>query len=342
MKKIVIAIGLIFFFIDVHAQKKSKSIGNSDRAIWLRYMDKVARPVMRSLAEDQLKEKMPVEFAKNVDNAASRGKVAYLEAFGRTLSGIGPWLNLEGGSKEELALREQYRKWALNALENAVNPSAKDYMEWKGGQPLVDASFLAFGLVRCPWLWEHSSDTVKKQVIEVFRTTKETVPVYTNWLLFSGMIEAFFSKYGMEYDKLRLEFGVREFAEHWYAGDGMFSDGNQFHLDYYNSYVIQPYLLTIVNIANQKNKQFQWFSPKLDKITKRYAEIQEKMINSDGSFPVTGRSIVYRGGAFHHLADMALQKRLPESLSPGQIRGALTAVIKKPFLLQRPSIIKDG
>lgn len=328
MKKTILAFALLLLVSVVNAQKKSKKVLN-DRAIWLGYLDKVARPVMSNLAEDKLKEKMPVELAKQIDNAGSRSKVAYLEAFGRTLSGIGPWLNLEGGSKEEIALREQYRGWALKALSNAVNPSARDYMQWNGGQPLVDASFLAFGLIRCPWLWEHSPEAVKNQVITAFTTTRQTVPVYSNWLLFSGMIEAFFCKYGMDYDKLRLEFGVREFAEHWYTGDGLFSDGNHFHLDYYNSYVIQPFLLTIVSVAGQKNKQFDWFAPKLDKITKRYAEIQERLINSDGSFPVTGRSIVYRGGAFHHLADMAFQKRLPQTISPAQVRGAITAVIQK-------------
>ncbi len=76
---------------------------------------------------------------------------------------------------------------------------------------------------------------------------------------------------------------------------------------------------------------YDWFAPRLDKITKRYAEIQEKLINTDGSFPVTGRSIVYRGGAFHQLADMAYRKQLPVSLHPAQVRSALTAVIKKTF-----------
>jgi len=65
------------------------------------------------------------------------------------------------------------------------------------------------------------------------------------------------------------------------------------------------------------------------------------MINTDGSFPVTGRSIVYRGGAFHHLADMALRKQLPETLPPGQVRAALTAVIKKTFA-SPATFTKDG
>ncbi|MEO6979846.1 MAG: DUF2264 domain-containing protein, partial [Mucilaginibacter sp.] len=61
----------------------------------------------------------------------------------------------------------------------------------------------------------------------------------------------------------------------------------------------------------------------------RYAKIQERLIAADGSYPVIGRSITYRTGAFHHLANMAHQQQLPTQLSPVQVRCALTAVIKK-------------
>jgi hypothetical protein len=324
----------------VQAQKKKQAKRN-DRELWLQYMDKVARPVMMNLANDALKEKMPVALSDRIDNKASREQVAYLEAFGRVMSGIGPWLNLEGGSKEEVALRNQYRQWAIKAVANAVNPSAKDYMRWEGGQPLVDASFLALGLIKCPWLWEHLEPKAKEQVITAFRTTRSTVPVYSNWILFSGMIEAFFANYGIDYDVVRVEFGIREFSEHWYAGDGMYSDGNNFALDYYNSYVIQPYLATILEVAGKKNNRYARYAPAFDKISKRYAEIQERLINTDGSFPVIGRSIAYRGGAFHHLADMSMRKQLPESLTPGQVRSALTAVNQK--TLEAPSAFtKEG
>ena len=59
------------------------------------------------------------------------------------------------------------------------------------------------------------------------------------------------------------------------------------------------------------------------------AVIQERLINADGSFPATGRSLVYRGAAFHHLAAIAWKKLLPADLHPAQVRCALTAVIKK-------------
>src|SRR5215831_3851054 len=122
IKKTLMIIGLCNCMLLVTAQD------SATRLLWLRYMDKVARPVMMNLATGKLKEKMPVNLSPTIDNAESRSKVAYLEALGRTFSGIAPWLNAEGGSKEEITLRNLYRDWCLKAIANAVNPSSKDYL----------------------------------------------------------------------------------------------------------------------------------------------------------------------------------------------------------------------
>jgi hypothetical protein len=53
------------------------------------------------------------------------------------------------------------------------------------------------------------------------------------------------------------------------------------------------------------------------------------MISPEGTYPVIGRSITYRFGSFHALADAALLHILPEDLSPAQVRCALTAVIER-------------
>ncbi|MCC8408315.1 DUF2264 domain-containing protein [Mucilaginibacter sp. UR6-1] len=318
---------LILCFSSALAQQKGS--GPADRKLWLQYMDKVARPVMYNLGNDQLKKTMPVKLPDNTDNRTSRTQVAYLEAFGRTLNGIAPWLQLEVGNKDEVALRKQYRTWAIKALANAVDSQANDHMQWSGGQPLVDASFLAYALVRCPWLWENSTPKVKQQLIDAFKTTRNTIPVYSNWILFSAMIETFFCRYDLPYDAVRTEYAIREFTEHWYVGDGLYSDGMSFNLDYYNSIVIHPFLSTILDVLSLKNKRYQQQQQFELTAGKRYAQILERLINTDGSYPALGRSIVYRGGVFHHLANMAYTKQLPQNLSAAQVRGALTAVITK-------------
>lgn len=284
---------------------------------------------------------MPVTLAEHTDNKESRTKVAYLEAFGRTLSGIAPWLQLEGGDDAEVKLRNQYRQWALKAIANAVNPQSPDYLQWQGGQPLVDASFFALGLIRCPWLWQHLDTSTQHQVITALQQTRGTVPVYSNWLLFTGMVEAFFCKYGLANDAVRTDYGIREFTQHWYVGDGMYSDGMNFHVDYYNSIVIHPFLSVILQVQGEKKNAYVHEADQELKAGQRYAEIQERTINTDGSYPAIGRSIVYRAGVFHHLANMAYTKQLPASLSPGQVRCGLTAVIKK--TLEAPTTFtRDG
>ncbi|MEO6355527.1 MAG: DUF2264 domain-containing protein [Ferruginibacter sp.] len=317
------------FFLNNIAAQKNEAAPLPDRKIWLSDLDKIARPVLTNLANNTLKEKMPVVLSEKVDNKNARMEAAYLEAFGRTLAGIAPWLQLEEGNAEEKKLRNEYRGLAAKALANAVNPAAKDYLLFTGTQSLVDASFLSLALIRCPWLWQQADAATRHNIQAAFLSTRNTIPYYNNWLLFSAMIETFFCNYQLPYDKMRIDYAVKEFANHWYTGDGLFADGMQFHLDYYNSYVIQPYLQCIVDIINKKDSSFKLFAPTLDKICKRYAVIQERMINTDGSFPVTGRSITYRGGAFHHLANMAFTKQLPHELKPEQVRCALTAVIKK-------------
>jgi len=61
----------------------------------------------------------------------------------------------------------------------------------------------------------------------------------------------------------------------------------------------------------------------------RYAQIQERLIAPDGSFPVLGRSLAYRCGAFQHLAMAALLDLVPPGCSHGSLRAALSAVIKR-------------
>ncbi len=319
---------LLLLSLSVSANAAEK-VPTLNRKQWLAYLDKVARPVMQNIAQNQLKANMPVMTSGTIDNKEERSKVAYLEAFGRTLCGIAPWLQLQGGNLAEVKMRDQYRQWALQGIANSVNPSAKDYLQWNGGQPLVDASFVALALIRAPWLWEHLDKTAKEQVVTALKITRNTVPVYSNWILFSGAIEAFFDKYDLGYDPVRIEFAVREFTQHWYVGDGLYADGMSFHLDYYNSIVIHPNLNAILDEVNSKHKIYQKERDNAKLISQRYAQILERLINTDGSYPATGRSIVYRGGVFHHLADMAYKKQLPSSITPAQVREALGAVIKK-------------
>ena len=304
------------------------SSGLDQRAQWVALATKISNPLLTALADDRLKQLMPVEVRpESVER--SRASYTHLEGFGRLLSGLAPWLELGSDGSAEAGLRSRQFDLARIGLAHAVDPKAKDFMNFsEGSQPLVDASFLALGLLRGPILWETSDEKTKRNIVEVFRKTRSITPFFNNWLLFSAMIEAFFLRIGESYDATRIDYALRQ-HEQWYKGDGIFGDGPDFHWDYYNSYVIQPYLRTILDIVSPVNESYAPFKEKCDKIASRFAVILERMIAPDGSYPALGRSIAYRCGAFHHLSNEALLKRVPKELAPAQVRGALSAVIGK-------------
>ncbi len=299
------------------------------RTLWLNYLEKLARPALTALATDQLKEKMPIE-TKSPDLIKERAKYTHLEAFARLLSGIAPWLQAEQLNAEEKQLQDKYFKLALKSIENAVDPGAKDYMNWgdEGGQPLVDASFFAYALLRCPKLWQSLEPQTKRRVIICLKKTHSIKPPENNWLLFAAMIESFFITINEPHDKSRIDYAIQRHTE-WYKGDGLYGDGAEFHWDYYNSYVIHPYLFDTLKIVTDKYPEFESVRKKVFDHNSRYGVIQERLIASDGTYPPIGRSITYRTGAFHHLANIAWQKQLPPQLSAAQVRCALTSVIEK-------------
>jgi hypothetical protein len=298
------------------------------RAYWLHTLTRIVTPVLNALSRDVLKKKMPVEAFG--DTHENRRKVTYLEALGRSLAGLAPWLELGADDTPEGKSRGKFIKLATSSIRNAVTPSASDFMNFTtGAQPLVDAAFLAHALIRAPkQLWGNLDQSTQANLINALRSTRVIKPYYSNWLLFTAMVEAALLKFSKDYDPVRIDYAIKE-HEAWYKGDGMYGDGPSYHFDYYNSYVIQPFLLdvskTIFEETGELKDQFQLFTTR----AKRYAEIQERLISPEGTFPTTGRSIAYRCGAFQHLAQMALQKQLPPSLSPAQVRSALTSVIKR-------------
>ncbi|WP_069998966.1 DUF2264 domain-containing protein [Cellulosilyticum sp. I15G10I2] len=301
------------------------------RRIWVDSLIKIAHPVLYNMANDTLKCNMPIKKHKE---AHDREYCTYLEALSRTLYGMAPWFNAKAISDEERQKQQYYLKLALKAIANAVDEDANDfvYIKKEGKllpQVLVDTAFLAGALIRAKEsLWDSLNIKTQKKIITYFKETREIQPYYCNWILFSSMIEAFFYTVGEDYDIVRIDYGYKQ-MEAWYMGDGLYSDGKDFHLDYYNSYVIQPFLVEILETIKDDYRDFNAHYPKVLERAKRYSRIQEMSIHPDGSFNPHGRSITYRMGAFHHLAVMAWLEKLPEEITAGQVRCGLTKVIIK-------------
>jgi len=85
----------------------------------------------------------------------------------------------------------------------------------------------------------------------------------------------------------------------------------------------------VLAILSQHDARFAAAHETVLQRARRFAQIQERLIAPDGTFPSLGRSTAYRFGAFQTLAQMALQKNLPAHITPPQVRSALTAVIRR-------------
>ena len=311
----------------------------NDRSYWIGVLKRLSDPVLVNLAEQSLKEKMPVEAAANL--SAERREYTHLEAFGRLLAGIAPWLELDNTSIEEVQLRDKYRALARRALDSATDPKSRDFMNFtKGGQPLVDAAFMAQAILRAPReLWSKLDSRVQTNVIAALKSTRVIKPGFNNWLMFSAIIEAALLSMGESWDQMRVDYALRQ-HEQWYKGDGVYGDGPDFHWDYYNSFVIQPMLIDVLSAIS---KQVPAWSESYQKVlvrARRYAAIQERMISPEGTFPAIGRSLTYRFGAFQLLGQMALLQQLPPELKPAQIRPAMTAVIRR--MIEAPGTFDDA
>ena len=300
---------------------------DTTRQFWIEMLCKVGEPVLKALSSGQLKKTMPVEAHQGTTD---RPKYTYLEALGRLLCGMAPWLELKGGSSAEQSERDRWAELARRSISNAVDPGSPDFMNFnEGRQPVVDAAFLALAFLRAPHaLWEKISRKDQKNVLTALESSRVILPGFNNWLLFSATIEAFFSKAGHGWDRMRIDYALRQHNE-WYVGDGLYGDGPQFHWDYYNSFVIQSMLLAVSDAVSQEEKAWSTLAPVILKRAQRYAAIQERLIGPDGTYPTIGRSLAYRCGAFQLLADIAHRRTLPTDIAPEQVRGALTAVVRR-------------
>ncbi len=348
MKHLSLIAILLFATVSVFAKKQEQK---TDREVWVDIMYQMAEPVMKNMAEGKLQQVMDttggcknLELSPTWDNRNK--KVAYMEAFGRLLAGLAPWLNMPDDDTPESAKRKQLREWTRKAIINAVDPNSPDRLGWEsGGQTLVDGAYVVEGLFRgYDSLWVPLPQETKNLYIKELKGLRRYDPPYTNWLLFIAMEESFLMYVGADYDPYRIKMALAKIEE-WYIGDGIYSDGPSFAFDYYNSYVIQPMYYECLEmisartgsnylIFSKTNEKVRGAKNRLQEVRKRmqkWSVILERFISPEGTFPVVGRSIPYRMATLQPLALLAWRKQLPKELHEGQVRSALTAVANRMF-----------
>ena len=330
--KMVLIIGFYTLTVSLSAQSTltNSPTGHQDREYWVNTLYKIVNPVVKNMAAGTLKQNLPLE--KGPGYSLNVTKVTYMEAVGRTMDGLAPWLALPEENNPEGVLRKQVLKDLLKGLPNMVNPTHPDYLNFTTEQqPIVDAAFIAQAFLRAPvQLWQPLDTITKQRFIAEFKSLRNRKPSYSNWLLFSGITEAFLLKIEQQADPFRMDMAYRKMKE-WYVGDGYYKDGEKFAMDYYNSFVIQGMMVDLTAImADKRMIAVAEYEEALKRMV-RFSELQERMISPEGTYPVIGRSLTYRIGAFQALAQVALMEKLPKAVLPAQVRCALTKVMQNQF-----------
>lgn len=328
--KIVLAM-IIAIFVAAPMQAKKKTVEKTDRQVWADLCYKISQPVLENMSKGNFQKDFPLELSPTWDGRDT--KVAYLETFARLMAGISPWLALPDDGTPEGKQRKQLHEWAIQAYKNAVDPNSPDKITWltNTSQPLCDASYLVESFMRAPEAtWGQLDEVTKKRYIEGLKSLRTIRPAYNNWLLFRAMVEVFFMSIGEDVDEYALSVGLQKMSE-WYLSDGWYSDGPEYAMDYYNSYVMHPMMVEVVEMC----KKHKFSTPiSLDLAVKRmnrFNTILERFISPEGAYPAVGRSVIYRIGAFQTLAMSAWKYGLPKDLTNGSVRSALTCVMKRMF-----------
>ena len=104
MKYSTLILTLLMFCITGRSQVAS---GREDRAYWISILSQVSDPLLNNMSKGELRKNMPVETVSGAANP-SNARTTHLEALGRLLVGIAPWLELGPDETSEGQLREKY------------------------------------------------------------------------------------------------------------------------------------------------------------------------------------------------------------------------------------------
>ena len=260
----------------------SKSDG--DREYWVKTMIKMVEPIYTNLSRNTLRKNMPVETRDGLNTGNDRKEVTHLEALGRSFAGIAPWLNLPVDETEEGKLRAEYIDLVVKSLTNAVDPESPDYMPFDRpyNQKLVDAAYVAEGLLRSKdQIWPRLDTITQQRLVKEFKASRRFKAPDKNWLMFSATIEAALLEFTGECNMKPINYALQKHKE-WYKGDGWYGDGRRLHMDYYNSFVIQPMYVDLVRLFENAHEEIRQMKSVILKRAARYASEFERMIGPEG------------------------------------------------------------
>jgi hypothetical protein len=256
----------------------------------------------------------------------------------------GPWLSTHPTGKAEIGGRQvDVGAFYREGLVNGTDPRhPESWFHLLGvGQTLVEAAAMAWNV----WLargrlWDPLAPDERRRVLAWFEEASTIPPADNNWRLFSVILHSVSKQLGGKFDQATIDAHLDR-VESFYLGDGWYNDGppppgHAWSIDYYNAFVLHPYLLYWCWLDGDSQPK------RRERIFARARLFQRSFVHwfgSDGSFPCFGRSTLYRMGVTHVFAVALLVDACPLPL--GQVRRLFGLVLRR--ALQTPGVLgSDG
>ncbi|MGH8791946.1 MAG: DUF2264 domain-containing protein [Stackebrandtia sp.] len=191
-------------------------------------------------------------------------------------------------------------------------------------QPTVEAANVAFALHVCrAQIWDRLDGGDQEQVVDWLEHHARLEVWPNNWVLFTAVVEAFLASVGVDTSRYRGDADVR-LTESWHLGDGWHTDGSRRNVDYYNAWVIHPFLWAwydMVGARRDPDAAWRW-RRRLADFCRTYAHF----FGGNGAPVFAGRSLTYRTATLAPLWTAELAGVAP--LAPGATRRLASGTLK--------------
>lgn len=242
-------------------------------------MNQLCSPLIAYYSAGKARVKLGVTGAGHSEDKAG------VEGFSRVLWGLVP--HAAGGGESEL--------WdiCLEGIRNGTNPAHEEY--WGRAdhydQLLVEMAAFGFGLALAPeQIWGRLSDDERQQLYDWLNQINEKKLHDCNWLFFHVLVNIGFKNIGMPYDKAQMADNLDR-IDHFYMGNGWYSDGEQAHCDYYGPFAFHYYSLLYAKLMEEEDPQRS--SLYKEKAT-LFAQQFIYWFSEEGDALPYGRSLTYR------------------------------------------------
>lgn len=291
---------------------------------YIKCLEKILMPLRKYYSEGCAE----VECGVHIGNYGE--KASKTEGFSRPLWGLAPlWA---GG--HEMA---DFDKIYLKGLINGTDPN---HLEYFGdytccNQNFVEMAAIGLALIICPQkIWDPMSDGERENLTKWLWQINKFDMYPCNWKFFPVLVNLGLKNVGAEYDKKKIADAITDINS-YYRGNGWYSDGPNWRVDYYVPFAIYFYGLIYAKVMEKEDHEnCRIFKERATEFAKDFIY----WFSDDGSALPYGRSLTYRFAQCAFFSACIIAGIEPFSM--GVMKGIIARNIE--YWMNQPIFDNDG